>query len=713
LAETPVPMCSSDTLLVRTAASLVSIGTERSMIELGKKSLLGKARARPDLVKRFIEKSQKEGLVKTFQEALGRLDQPTALGYSSAGFVVEVGANVHGFSPGDRVACIGAGYASHAEYIKVPEKLCCRIPDSLSFEEASFGMLGIIALNGIRLARLTFGETVAVMGLGLLGLLSVQMLKAYGCRVIGTDIDPAKIDLASRVGADITATEEEFKNACEVFSDGEGVDAVILTVATDSDVPVHTAVDACRFGGRVVCVGVADIHPSRNEMWHKEVEIVVSRAGGPGAFDPLYENKGIDYPAGFIRWTENRNLSEFLRLAGEGKVDVRSMISHRFPLEKAESVYADILEKRGGPYIGVILEYPRADDGPEVTKKRLITNGKALANISGTEGGKISLGVIGAGLFGKALLLPALRKVSSFNLHTLSTSSSANTYHTAGKYGFAQYTTDYRQVFGNRDIHAAVIVTPHSLHARMVIEALEAGKNIFVEKPLCVNEDELAEIKKAYAESEGLFLMVGYNRRFSKHANRMASILAKRQEPMVVHYRVNAGFVPAEHWVHSEEEGGSRIIGEVCHFVDFMQFLTKSLPVRVYGERVSGNNKSILNSDNVVIALKFADGSVGNITYSASGDKAFFREQIELFCEGMTIVSSDFKKTLVYRDGKKRAFKTLSQEMGYQEELQHFADVVRGNAHPKISPEDLFYSTQAVFAINHSMETKRPVDVSI
>ena len=712
LADTPVPLCSSNTLLVRTAASLVSIGTERSMIELGKKSLLGKARARPDLVKRFIEKAQKEGLYKTFQEALGRLDQPTTLGYSTAGIVVEVGSNVHGFVPGDRVACIGAGYASHSEYIKIPEKLCSRIPDGVSFEEASFGMLGIIALNGIRLAKLTFGESVAVVGLGLLGLISVQLLKAYGCRVIGTDLDSAKIDIASRLGADAAVAEPEFKKACEAFSDGNGIDAVILTVATESDAPIQTAVDICRFGGRAVCVGVADIHPSRNEMWHKEVEIVVSRAGGPGTFDPLYENKGIDYPIGFVRWTENRNLTEFLRLIGEEKVDVRSLISHRFPLEKAETVYGDILGNRGGPYIGVVLEYPEIGQWSMVNGERVKIL-KPFTNTGVAKDSKLTIGVIGAGLFGKALLLPALKKIPDVDLHTLAASSSANTYHTAKKYGFSQCTTDYRQVLDNKDIQAIVILTPHSLHARMVAEALKEGKHVFVEKPLCVTEDELSEIRQAYAESDGRFLMVGYNRRFSFHAAKMGAALAKRKDPMVIHYRVNAGFVPADHWVHSEDEGGGRIIGEVCHFVDFMQFLTKSQPVRVYAERVSGNNKGTVNSDNVVITLKFADGSVGDITYAATGDKAFSREQVELFCEGMTIVSTDFKQTLIYRDGKKQTFKTMSQVMGYSAELQHFVDVIRGKVAAQISPEEIFYSTQAVFDINHSLEKGTAINVTL
>ena len=316
LADVPIPLCSSNKILVKNAASLISIGTERSIIELGKKSLLGKAKARPDLVKRFIDKAKKEGLLKTYKEALGRMDNPTPLGYSSAGVVEEVSAQVQGFSPGDSVACIGAGYASHAEFITVPSNLCCKIPDNLSYEEASFGMLGIIALHGIRCAKLKFGETVAVIGLGLIGLLTVQILKAYGCQVIGADIDTTKLELAKKLGADVVAesSPEEWpsdstgqatlKAQSELFTNGFGVDAVIITAATKSDEPVNTAVEISRYGGRIVLVGVADIHPGRNEMWHKEVEIIVSKAGGPGSLDPVYENKGIDYPLGHVRWTD-------------------------------------------------------------------------------------------------------------------------------------------------------------------------------------------------------------------------------------------------------------------------------------------------------------------------------------------------------------------------------------------------------------------------
>jgi len=731
LLDVDVPKVSGGTVVVRNMASLLSLGTERSMIELGKKSLLGKARARPDLLKRFMEKARQEGLFKTFQEAMGRLDNPVALGYSSAGVVVEVGSNVHRFSPGDKVACIGAGYASHAEYIRVPEMLCAKIPEGVSFEEASFGMLGIIALHGIRCAKLSFGDTVAVMGLGLLGQLSVQMLNAYGCRVIGTDLDTSKLELAKRLGAEVTVPNSEFKKACEVFSDGYGVDAVILTVATSSDEPIHTAVDVSRFGGRIVVVGVADIHPNRNEMWHKEVEIIVSKAAGPGSLDPIYENKGIDYPVGYVRWTENRNLQEFLRLISQKRIDINPLITHRFKIEEAEKVYSDIMAGKGGPYIGVLFEYEKEkaekpdqlgkDEKSYITTHQSAFFGEALEKYKTTIKQikpPVRVGVIGAGLFGKALLLPALHKTEGIELKVISTSSGVNVEHVFRKYGFKRRTTNYKEVMEDPEIDAVVIITPHSLHAKMVLEALKVDKHVFVEKPLCVNEGELKEIMETYnslisGQSSPPYIAVGYNRRFSPHAKKIKEFLINRQDPMVVHYRVNAGYVPPEHWVHSDEEGGSRIIGEVCHFVDFMQFLTGANPVRVYAERVSGNNRSTVNDDNVVITIKFSDGSVGDITYSASGDRAYSREQVEIFCEGKSVVLKDFKETLFYMNGKKSNFKTFNQEMGYREEIEHFKKVICSRALPSLTPLEIFYSTYTVLAINRALEKGSTIPIHL
>ncbi|MGA1866918.1 MAG: bi-domain-containing oxidoreductase [bacterium] len=737
LAEVPIPLCSANKILIKNVASLISIGTERSIIELGKKSLLGKAKTRPDLVKRFVDKAKKEGFIKTFKEALGRLDNPTPLGYSSAGIAVEVGNNVYKFSPGDRVACIAPGFASHAEYITVPEMLCSHIPkivhrydlnnfnkqenkindnlsnNYISFEEACFGMLGIIALHGIRSAKLAFGENVVVIGLGLLGLLSIQILKAYGCKVIGMDIDPKKVNLAKMLGADnVFGVEDDLKRACDKITEGYGIDAIIITASTKSDSLINTAIDIAKFGGRIVLVGVADIHPQRNEMWHKEVEIIVSKAGGPGTFDPCYEHKGIDYPLGYVRWTENRNLEEFLRLISERKVNIDPLISHRFKIDQAETVYKNILNNQGGPYIGVVLKYSEESNKAEEQDSKLIKNLKLRTSPLESKTSQISIGVIGAGLFGKALLLPALKKIKGLRFHTISTSSSANASHTGIKYGFENYTTDYKKILDNKEIDAVVILTPHSLHCKMVIESLSSHKHVFVEKPLCVNTRELEEIIEIYNESlmtNNLILMVGYNRRFSPHIVKIREYLNNRKDPMVINYRINAGFVPSDHWVHSEEEGGSRIIGEVCHFIDMLQLLTVSNPSKVYAERISGNNKSALNSDNVVIILKFLDGSIGNIIYSASGDKAFSREQIEIFCEGKTIVLSDYRKTAYYESGKKNIFKTLNQEMGYQEELQCFFNAIKGKAISALTTKEIFLSTLTIFQINEALARNKPI----
>jgi len=733
LAEVPIPICSSNKILVKNIASLISLGTERSIIELGKKSLLGKAKQRPDLVKRFIDKAKNEGFVKTFKEALGRLDNPTALGYSSAGIVVEVGENVQELSSGDRVACIGAGYASHAEYITIPPKLCCKVPDNVSLEEASCGMLGIVALHGIRCANLSFGSTVVVIGLGLLGLLSVQLLKAYGCQVFGLDIDPHKAALAEKLGVDYAFdTEVELKRNIERATSSYGADAIFITAATKSADPVNIAVEISKFRGKIVLIGVADIHPQRNEMWHKEVEIIVSKAGGPGTFDPFYENKDIDYPIGYIRWTENRNLQEFMRLLSEGKVDVRSLITHRFNIEQAETVYKDMLDKKGGPYIGVILQYPEESlkaNGYKLVNRKIYlkTNKRITNNIAHSTP---CVGVVGAGVFGKALLLPALKGVRGVRLKALVTSSSANVYHTGKKYGFETCTTDYHEVLNDDEINAILILTPHSLHAKMVCEALKSGKHVFVEKPLCINEKQLNQIIKIYSEiftplnsmtiqpgrnpkSEMPLLMVGYNRRFSPHARKISEYFSNRHDPMVINYRVNAGFVPPDHWVHDEEEGGGRIIGEICHFVDLMQLMTASNPVRVFGERISGNNQTAINNDNLIINMKFADGSVGNVVYSASGDKSFSRERIEIFCEGKTVISTDFRETSFNVAGKKKTFKTFNQNMGYQEELKHFFDVIKGEAEPKLSHDEIFHSTATVFGIHESLATGQPVSIHL
>lgn len=708
LRDVPVPHCGSKRILVRTRNSLISLGTERSTIELGRKSLLGKAASRPDLVRRAWDKAKKEGLLKTWQEAMGRLDTPTPLGYSAAGVVQECGVAATEFSPGDRVACVGQGFASHAEFLSVPVNLASRIPAGVTDEEAAFGMLGIIALHGIRSANLTFGSRVVVMGLGLLGLLTIQMLRAYGCEVIALDPAADKSELARKFGfSHVTTDLAELLRMTEAQTAGQGADAVIITAATKDRGPVDQAIQLCRSRGRIVVVGTADIHPDRNELWLKEIELVVSKAAGPGSLDPLYELEGVDLPIGDVRWTQKRNLDEFLRLLDSGKIDVKALITHRFAITSAEDVYAQFVAGKLVQPIGVLLEYP---DNARIERSLPLPPVKAGA-LAGTTGA-VRVGVIGAGLFGKALLLPALKSQSGVVLQTLVTGSGASVEHSARKFGFLHQATDAATVWESPEVDAVVGLTPHSQHARLVADAISAGKSLFLEKPLCTTEDELAQLRTIASRATNLpLVMVGHNRRFSAHAVQMRKWLASRQSPLVLQMRVNTGFIPATHWVHAEDEGRSRVVGEMSHFFDLMQSLTGALVCRVSAERISGDNRSSVNNDNIAVSFKFSDGSVGTLIYSASGDKAYSREALEIFFDGKTIVSRDFRVSEFHHGGKTDTFKTRGQEMGYAEELRHFVDCVAGRETPAVGLEETFATMSVIFAIERALASAQVVTV--
>lgn len=706
LREVPVPQCGAKRILVRNRNSLISLGTERSTIELGRKSLLGKAAARPDLVRRAWDKAKKEGLLKTWQEAMGRLDTPTPLGYSSAGVIEECGVAATEFSPGDRVACVGQGFASHADFVSIPVNLACRIPDTVSDQEASFGMLGIIALHGVRSAHLTFGSKVVVMGLGLLGLLTIQMLKAYGCEVIAFDPATDKVQLAQRYGfVHVTSDPSDLTRITETQTSGYGADAVIITAAAKDRTPVDLAIQLCRAKGRIVIVGTADIHPDRNELWHKEIELVVSKAAGPGSLDPLYELEGVDLPIGEVRWTEKRNLQEFLRLLADKRIDVQSLITHRFPIKDAQEAYSQLIGGKLDQPIGVVLDYPESSE-----IKRIMSFPDMKASKANLEKNKVRLGVIGAGLFGKALLLPALRSQPNVTLQTLITGSGASVEHSGHKFGFLNYGTDSNAIWIDTDVDAVIGLTPHSQHAQLAEQAIKHNKPLFLEKPLCTSEQELEHLKRLAFEASALpTLFVGHNRRFSPHAEQIRKWLSTRQSPLVMQMRINAGFVPASHWVHSESEGRSRIVGEMSHFIDLIQSLTRSLINRISAERISGDNVSSINNDNIAICFKLVDGSVGTLIYAASGDKSFSRETFEIFFDGKTIVSNDFRISQLHYGGKTETFKTRGQEMGYVEELKHFIDCVAGVSTPAVPPAEMFATMSTIFALEKSLATAKVV----
>jgi len=709
LQDVPVPLCGSKRILVRNCTSLISIGTERSIIDLGRKSLVSKALARPDLVRRVWDKTKKEGLIKTYKEALGRIDAPTPLGYSCAGRILECGVAATEYSPGDRVACIGQGFASHAEFVSVPVNLVCRIPEGVTDDEAAFGMIGTISLHGIRCADLSFGSRVVVMGLGLLGLLTVQMLKAYGCEVITFDPVADRAEMVKQFGVNSTTSKAtELQQLTESFTQAQGVDAVIITASTKKRDPVDQAIRLCRSKGKIVVVGVADIHPDRNELWQKEVHLVVSKAAGPGSLDPLYELEGIDLPIGDVRWTQKRNLEEFLRLLQSKKVDVQPLITHRFSISKAEQAYSKLIAGELDKPIGVLFEYVN-----ESPIERIIPLPNFIKSVSSNQG-IFNLGVIGAGLFGKALLLPALKKLPDVCLHTLATNSGASVGHSGRKFQFLKQTTDAEQIWSNPEIQGVIGLTPHSHHASLFQAAVEYQKSFFIEKPLCNTEEELAKLFKMVENAESLpILMVGHNRRFSPHTKKMQTWLKSRRAPLVVQMRINCGFIPSSHWVHSDDEGRSRIVGEMSHFIDLLQSLTGSLVARVYAERISGDNQSTINNDNVVIVMKFKDGSVGNLTYSASGDKTYSRESLEVFFDGKTIFSQDFRTSELHGSGKTVVFKTRGQEMGYFEELKHFVSCVSGKETLLVSPEEMFATMKTIFAIEQSLATANTVSLEI
>jgi len=660
------------------------------------------------LVRRVWEKAKKEGLVKTWQEAVGRLDTPTPLGYSCTGEILECGNVVTEVSPGDRVACIGQGFASHAEIVSIPANLMVKIPKGVTEEQASFGMLGVIALHGIRCGRLTFGGRVAVIGLGLLGLLTVQMLRAYGCEVVAFDPDPVKVGLAKQLGfEEVVGQAADLSALVETQTHSSGVDAVLITASTKKRDPVDQAIQLCRTKGRIVVIGSADIHPDRNELWQKEIDLVVSRAAGPGSLDPLYEIEGIDLPIGDVRWTQKRNLEEFLRLLQKEKINVKPLISHRFPIESAESVYSKLMSGSLGNPVGVLLEY----SGSLALHRNLKLPNSSFKPRARKD--SIIIGVIGAGLFGKALLLPAIKKEKELFLHTLVTRSGPNSEHNSRKFGFKIQATQESVIWESEEIEAVFGLTPHNHHASLVESAIRKGKALFLEKPLCISEEELLKLESmAESESQLPLIMVGHNRRFSPHSEQLQKWLQNRKNPMVIQLRVNSGFVPSDHWVHSEEEGRSRIVGEMTHFIDLLQALTESRVVRVHAERIGGDNLSVVNNDNIAVTMKFKEGSVANLTYSASGDKAYSREKLEVFFEGNTLVSEDFRISKRHFGGKTETFKTQGQKIGYPEELKHFALCVKGQEFLSVTLNEAFDTMRTVFAIENSLASGLTISLS-
>lgn len=702
VADVPPPVAQRGRVIVRTAASLISAGTERSTVEMGKKSLLGKARERPDLVKQVIQKAQSEGVLNTLNAVRAKLGSVTALGYSAAGTVTGVGDEVTGFRPGDRVACAGAGYASHAEVLSVPKNLCVRMPDSVDFESAAFSTLGAIALQGLRLANPTLAESFVVIGLGLIGQLTVQLLKANGCRVFGIDPDVPRTNLARELGADeACAPNDDAQRRVLDWSRGRGADGVLITAATSSNEPIEMAGEISRLKGRVVAVGLVGMDVPREIYYRKELTLNVSMSYGPGRYDPEYEERGNDYPHAYVRWTEGRNLEAFLDLVAAGSVKVAPLITHRFSVEEAERAYQLIAGEVKEPYLGILLRY----DPEKEIEQRIRLPGATTPKTEQS----VSIGLIGAGSYAKRYLLPNF-KTAGAQFQTVATASGVSAREVGEKYGFRYCVSGADEVIGDTDVNLVVIATRHDTHAELTQRALENGHHVFVEKPLALNDEQLERVLAVAAQSDGK-LIVGFNRRFSPLALEAKEFFKDARAPLSINYRVNAGRIPSGHWTQDPREGGGRIIGEVCHFIDLMHYLTGSVTTRVFAEAIQSRNDDVISEDSVFITLRFADGSNGSIAYLAEGDKALGKERVEVFGEGKTFVLEDFRSATLHSGGKEKRIKLRSQDKGQTNQVREVCRAVLEGGPAPIALEDLAATTRATFRIMESLRSGLPVEV--
>lgn len=714
--DVPVPTPGRGEALVRNAASLVSVGTERMLVEFAARSLVGKARSRPDLVRQVLDKARREGLLTTIEAALNRLDQPLPLGYSSSGVITALGHNLSAFHIGQRVACSGGGYAVHAEVVRVPGNLLTPLPENVDFESAAFTTLGAIALHGFRLAGNQLGERVAVIGLGLLGLLAVQIARAAGCQVMGIDLDPNRVALAYEMGipAVLRAEAESTGNS---FTRGSGFDAILICADTSSADPVELAGVIARDRARVIAIGAVGLNIPRKVYYEKELTFLNSRSYGPGRYDPQYEEGGMDYPIGYVRWTEGRNLGAFVDLVSGGKVDVKSLVSHRFPIASASQAYELITNKDGQPFLGVLLTYPPAEESPsDKTDEKRVTypQNKGQNNVGNQ---LVRLGVLGAGNFAQAVMLPAIQRTPNIELVGITSASGVSASHAAKRYGFRYASSDEVKLMNDPDVNTVAILTRHNLHAGQVINALHAGKNVFCEKPLALNKTQLDEIMGSLSRVDQAgdsasppVLMVGYNRRFAPLSVKLKRFLDKSSEPLVMMYRINAGYLPPTHWTQDPEIGGGRIIGEACHFVDYLTFLVGEPPISV--QAAAMQNQGLNSPDTVVMTFSFPDGSIGTVSYLSNGDKAFPKERVEVFTNGMVAVLDDFRSLEFVQNGRRtRSQSRLRQDKGHQAEWQVFVNSILQGGPPPIAYQDLFGVMQAVFASLEALQTGETVHI--
>lgn len=691
LAEVPCSRARTGYNLIQTTISLISVGTERMLVDFGKAGFFAKARQQPDKVRMVLDKIKTDGILPTLEAVQAKLDQPLPMGYCNVGRVIEPDGE-SGFKIGERVASNG----NHAEFVNVPVNLSARVPDNVSDEAAAFTVIGAIGLQGIRLAQPTLGESFVVLGLGLVGLMTVQLLLAHGCRVLGVDIDSTKCDLAKSFGArvvDLSKGEDPVAGAMD-FSRERGVDGVLVCASAKSNEIMHQAAAMCRKRGRIVLVGVVGLELSRADFFAKELTFQVSCSYGPGRYDPLYEEKGQDYPVGYVRWTEQRNFEAVLDMMAEGRLNVDPLITHRFPLDQAVAAY-DVLAKDRSA-MGIVLQYPQKDSGkPPETQRTIVLSGGERGAL---QPGKTVAGFIGAGNYATRMLIPAFRD-SGAVLQTVASSGGVSSAYAGKKFGFAAATTDTSGLLADSRINAAVITTRHNSHASLVCEALRAGKHVFVEKPLCMSVDELESIRNVYLESCGkydkqLFLMVGFNRRFAPHIQKMKSLLDAVHEPKSFVMTVNAGMIPADHWTQDLAIGGGRIIGEACHFIDLLRYLAGE---SITTESVIKIDKGM--KDTVSIQLGFADGSIGTIHYFANGSKNFAKERLEVFAAGRILQLDNFRTMKGFGWPGFSKMNLWRQDKGQKNCAAAFIQACETGGQPPIPIEEIFEVSRVTIAL--------------
>ena len=699
--DVPLPSISPGMVLVENKFSLISSGTERSTVQVAKANLLGKARQRPDLVAQVLANIRREGLAATFNKVKTKLDSLKAMGYSTAGTVLTSLDKQGHFQPGDRVACAGQGYASHAELVTVPENLVVKIPDNVSFEEAAFTTLGAISLQGVRQAEPRLGEKFCVIGLGLLGQITVQLLKANGCDVFGIDLSDRLIGLAKEIGGtkSVHRNDPNLMGACENFTNGYGFDSVIITAAAPTNDPIVLSTEICRKKGSIVVVGAVKMDVPRDpHFYRKELDLRISCSYGPGRYDTDYEEGGVDYPFAYVRWTEQRNMQAFLEMVSKGLVNVKPLVTHTFDIDQAEQAYEIVLGKNPEPHIGILLKYAE--------HKEKFSSFKQVANLPIKQ---LNVGFIGAGSFAQSYLIPNVKAFGA-SLDTVVTSKGITSKNVAEKFGFNFCSSDVGYVLGKTNINTVFIATPHSSHAEQVIQSLKANKNIFVEKPLAISEAELDSIIEVKAMHD-LPLMVGFNRRFAPICVAAKKVFENIGEPLVVNIRVNAGFIPKDHWTQIPEIGAGRIVGEMCHFIDLMQYFTNEEPVKVYADCIQSKNEKLKLDDNISVVIKFNNGSLGNLVYVANGDRSLPKEHIEIFSGGKSVVINDFQNGSFHYNN--RAKRISSEGKGHRQEVKSFlTSLIEGKETP-ITFRSICLTTLTTFKIVDSLKTGLPQKVHI